>query len=304
VAGRTAWLTAAAGLLAPVAAVGLGIVLMVGLFSTAFRGFPQHNRRFEQAVRDFERRQLEMERGAGQPAMPVPRAPGADIQAAMRKMMEQQGAGAGLQAPADPQQRPAGLDLADPAPLLADLGRGDDGARAAALDRLARSAPEPAHHDAVMQALGPALSAASPTLRVAAVKALAAWASEADVPALIRPLDDEEPAVRRQALEALGRFRDARAVPYVARHLADPDARTQRDAVQALKQMGAIAEREVVRYLEATDAKVRERACQVLQVIGTRDSIPSLRRAASGRSSASRAAQAALRAIDARDRQR
>jgi HEAT repeat protein len=206
--------------------------------------------------------------------------------------------------PANPRPIPAVRAPADPAALLADLDQGNDGVRAAALDRLARLAPDPAFHDAVIHAIGPFLAAASPDLRAAAVKALGAWANADDVPALIGPLDDGEPAVRRQALAALGRFPDARAVPPVARHLADPDPRAQSEAVRALRQMGSIAEREVARYLEAGDIRLRERACQVLQAIGTRDSILALNRAAAGRTTASRAAQAALRAIEARDRRR
>jgi hypothetical protein len=77
------------------------------------------------------------------------------------------------------------------------------------------------------------------------VRALAARANRDDVPALIRPPDDEDFTIGREVLATLARFPDARAVPPVARHLADPDARTQNDAVRALKPMGAIAGDEV-----------------------------------------------------------
>jgi HEAT repeat protein len=134
------------------------------------------------------------------------------------------------------------------------------------------------------------------------VKVLALWANENDVPALIGALDDDAAGVRREAFVALGQIKDERAVGPVARHLAGPDLADHSAAVRTLKQIGSIAEREVVKYLGADDIRARERACQVLQTIGTRVSIPALSRAASVRSPVSRTAQAALKAIQARER--
>ncbi len=90
----------------------------------------------------------------------------------------------------------------------------------------------------------------------------------------------------------------------MARHLADRDVAVHDDAVRTLKQIGSIAEAEVVKYLGADDIRVRERACQVLLTIGTKESIPALTRAAAVRSPLSRPAQAALKAIAAHDRKR
>ena len=187
---------------------------------------------------------------------------------------------------------------------MADLKNKDDSVRRAALDRLAASSPNPANHDELIKALEPLLGDAVPTVRAAAVKALAAWANADDVPTLIRALDDKDPAVLHQALAAFGRIKDPRAAERIARHMADPDLSVHADAVQTLKQIGSIAEGEVVNYLVADDSRVRVRACQVLMSIGTRASVPALTRSAAGRSSASRAAQAALKAIAARDRRK
>ena len=171
-----------------------------------------------------------------------------------------------------------------------------------ALDRLARSTPNQANHDELIKALEPLLGDALPTVRSAAVKALAVWADEDDVPALIRALDDKDPGVLHQALVDFGRIKDPRASERIARHMADPDPSVHNEAVLTLKQMGSIAEGAVVKYLVAEDSRVRVRACQVLMAIGTRGSVPALTRAASGRSSVSRAAQGALKAIAARVR--
>jgi HEAT repeats len=338
-----AWLAAAAGLLAPTVVLGLGIALMIGLFSTVYRGIHQNDKTFQQEFRKFENRRQEAAQAPGQPALPgegnvfgpnlgglggreindvkgvlaehdnrrdapdasppVERRPGADLGAGMQELLERRRRQV-RQKPADPRKGVGGQDLIDLTPLVANLNDKDEGVRRAALDRLARSTPNPAQHDEVIKALEPLLGDALPTLRAAAAKALAVWANEDDVPALIRAVDDKDPGVRRQAVVAFGRIDDERAVGPVARHLADPDVAVHNDAVRTLKQIGSIAEGEVVKYLGAVDVRVRERACQVLQTIGTKDSIPALTRAASVRSPVSRTAQAALKAIAARNRRK
>jgi hypothetical protein len=65
--------------------------------------------------------------------------------------------------------------------------------------------------------------------------------------------------------------------------------------------MGSIAEAEVVKYMDSNDVRTRERACQVLQIIGTKKSIRTLTRAATAKSASSRPAQAALKAINTRE---
>jgi hypothetical protein len=185
--------------------------------------------------------------------------------------------------------------------LIRDLTRDNDAARMRALDRLARSSPNPAHHDELVKAIEPLLVDPVATTRASAVKALAVWANPDDVPALIAALEDQDGGVRRAAIQGLGRIKDERAVEPVARQMADPNASVQNDAVRALRQMGSIAEVEVVKYLNSDDVRTRERACQVLLTIGTKNSIRALTRAATGKSASSRSAQAALKAINARE---
>jgi hypothetical protein len=320
-----AWLVAVAGLLAPVVASAAAIALIVAVALSAARGVDR-NARNQQALQDAFR---ELEKG-GQAGAPVPApgqgglpAPGKtfgdnlggpdgkfademskmvddqqkagmDIGEELRKSMsnsrKKAGAGAGVANPAD-------LTA-----LIGDLTNDDAGDRRVALDRLARSKPDPSRHDEVIKALGPFVVDPLPAIRASAVKALAVWANPDDVPALIVALDDQDAGVRRAAIQAFGRIKDERAVEPVARQLADRDAAVQNDAVRALRLIGSIAEAEVVKYLDSADTRTRERACQVLQAIGTKDSVRALTKAATGKSPLARSAQAALKAITARER--
>jgi hypothetical protein len=198
----------------------------------------------------------------------------------------------------------AGARVANPndvSALIGDLNSDNDAVRLRALDRLARSSPDPAHHDEVVKVLEPLLADLVATTRALAVKALAAWANPDDVPALIAALEDQDGGVRRAAIQSLGRIKDERAVEPLARQMADPNASVHNDAVRALRQMGSIAEVEVIKYLNSDDVRTRERACQVLQIIGTKKSVRALTRAATGKLASSRSAQAALKAINARE---
>jgi hypothetical protein len=186
--------------------------------------------------------------------------------------------------------------------IVGDLTSNDEGVRRRALDRLARLTPDPSHHDEVTTALSPSLVHSLAAVRASAVKALGVWANPDDVPALIVALDDQDRGVRRAAIHALGQIKDARAAKGVARQLADRDVGVHNDAVRALRQIGSIAEAEVLKYVKSPDLRTRERACQVLQTIGTQDSVRELTKAASANSQVGRSAQAALKAIAARER--
>jgi HEAT repeat protein len=233
----------------------------------------------------------------------VQRRPGTDLGDDTRKLMERRSRQ--IREKATELRKGFGRsNQIDLTPFAADLKKTDEGACRRALERLARLTPNPEQHDEVINLLEPLVGDPLPTLRAAAVKVLAVWANEDDVPALIGAVDDNDAGVRHQALAAFSRIKDERAVGPVARHLADPEIACHTAAVRTLKQIGSIAEKEVVKYLGADDIRVRERACQVLQSIGTRDSIPALSRAASVRSPVSRTAQAALNAIAARGRRK
>jgi HEAT repeat protein len=79
---------------------------------------------------------------------------------------------------------------------------------------------------------------------------------------------------RGDAMKALGRLKDERAAEPIAERLEDFFDR--HGAEEALKQMGLVAEKAVLARLDHPDWQVRIAVCDVLGVIGTRQSIPPL----------------------------
>ena len=328
-----AWLVAVTGLLVPVVATSAAIALMVVIAVSASRGL-QQNAGNPQAIQEAFR---DLEKSGGNPGgletkfaeemrkmIEDQKKAGVDLGEELRKTVKAQKKADGDVAeatpnPATPERQQADAKRAssprktadakagaanptDVTALVGDLTNDDTAVRRGALDRLARSAPDPSHHDEVIKALEPFLVDPLAAMRVSAVKALAVWANPDDVPAMIAALDDEDRGVRRAAIQALGRIKDERAVEPVARQLADRDAFVQNDAVRALRQIGSIAEAEVVKYLDSDDNRTREHACHVLQTIGTKDSVRALTKAATDKSPVARSAQAALKAITTRER--
>lgn len=160
---------------------------------------------------------------------------------------------------------------------IADLASGDTERASRAATLLAEKAP--AHpYPRAAKALEPVmLSARNAGDRANAAKAMKAWACEENVPALISALNDSWPPTRSGAIEALLRFKPKQAIAPVAQRLGDPFNRDA--AAMFLKAMGPMAERAVLVHMESTDPWVRKEVCEVLQVIGTRASIPVLEKA-------------------------
>jgi hypothetical protein len=131
------------------------------------------------------------------------------------------------------------------------------------------------------------------------VAALAVWGDKDSVPALLNALSDENPFTRKAVMHALVRFKDERACEPLAQRLEDIADR--QEAVAALKAMGPMAEKAVLKQLESPDHWVSWEACKVLRVIGTKESLPALQRAAErGEAFVPDEARGAIRAIQAR----
>jgi len=115
-------------------------------------------------------------------------------------------------------------------------------------------------------------------VRQHAIDALAVWGSKENVPALIKILEEskgfQEVFVRHSAIKALGGFKDERAAEPLAACLEELTDR--HFAGEALQKLGPAAEKPVLRRLTHHDWQVRMAACEVLQAVGTRDSIPAL----------------------------
>jgi hypothetical protein len=320
-----AWVVAVSGLLAPVVVFGAAIALLVAIAVTASRGLPQNTRTLPQNTRDrqaLEKAARTLEKlGPGLAPVPAPGTagmpatgghpgvPASRFPAGTPKMAVQDQPQAVANRANPPRKRPsaesAPVNPIDPVTaLVRDLANDDDGARKTALDRLARSTPKPDRHDEILKAIRPFLGDPLPAIRASATRALGAWGNADDVPALLTALDDEDSGVRRAAIQAFGKIKDGRAAEGVARQLADQDALVHNDAVRTLRQLGSIAEGEVVKYLKSDDIRTRVRACQVLQAIGTEESVAALTDASSGKSASARAAQSALKAIASREQKK
>lgn len=98
----------------------------------------------------------------------------------------------------------------------------------------------------------------------------AKWATAADTPYFLRLMDDDDGNIKIKAMHALAKLKDPRGVDPVAQRLADGGFR--RFASQALKDMGPMAEKAVAEYLHHPDFGLRIEACNILKVIGVKES--------------------------------
>ncbi|MBV9126137.1 MAG: hypothetical protein JO112_22535 [Planctomycetes bacterium] len=150
-------------------------------------------------------------------------------------------------------------------------------ARRSGLEYLMHSVPEEAHRQEVNQEMELLLNDQDTFTRDDAAKVLAVWGTRENVPALLTALRSPGPN-HGAVIEALGRLKDPRAVVPVAQQLTNVFDRDS--AVTALETMGPMAEPEVDRYLTNPDLMARREACKILQVIGTKASLPGLEAAA------------------------
>jgi predicted Zn finger-like uncharacterized protein len=128
----------------------------------------------------------------------------------------------------------------------------------------------------VASALEPLLSDADQNIRTTAIEALGVWGTPDTVPILLKAMQEKE--TRGAAIKALGRLKDARAVEPIAERLEDFFERGE--AIEALKKIGTPAEDAMIQRLRHTNGDVRQAACDVLKVIGTKKSLPILEKVA------------------------
>src|SRR5262249_8119259 len=132
----------------------------------------------------------------------------------------------------------------------------------------------------------------------ALVDALAVWATEESIGPLVELVGHGDRGIRIRAMATLGNFKPppAQAAEPIARRLSDFADR--REASRALQALGPVAEKAGMPLLDSSDRGVPEEACNILKVIGTRESLDSLNKVASGRDPRlKRAAQAAIQEI-------
>jgi hypothetical protein len=108
------------------------------------------------------------------------------------------------------------------------------------------------------------------------MRAMRVWATQENVPALVRALDEQKmdgiPSdANKDGLAALGRLKDGRGAAAAARYLTNFFLRDA--AADALKQMGPVAEKAVLKYYFDRDGGVREKARVLVQGYGTKESV-------------------------------
>ena len=178
---------------------------------------------------------------------------------------------------------------------LDDLGTSDVRAHRRALSELADLAAVEERRDELTRAVQPFLADDDASTQRAALEALMVWKTEQTATILIDLLKTAPRAIERELVMAMATLQDERCAEAVAELLPQPDDRA--GAVDALRKMGPFAEEAVLRYLFHSELLVRERACQILETIGTKRSLVDLSRLRRSRTRPTRAA--ANRAIEA-----
>jgi Protein kinase domain/HEAT repeats len=163
---------------------------------------------------------------------------------------------------------------------LTDLDDPNYWTRKAAVERLANMKPNDQRAE-VVRKLVVLAEEREPFIRWPAIKALGAWGSVNEVPALIRATLHDDLSTRREALKVIGRFRDARTLPPVMQCFRD--TATRKDAADALRELGSMAEPDVLAILNERDdislVFLKLEAIVLLTDIGTEKSEPALRKA-------------------------
>ncbi len=160
---------------------------------------------------------------------------------------------------------------------LADINSNNPFVRQTALTSLAQMPPNE-HRPLVAAKLAVLADSPDANTRQAVLPALGTWATPAEVPILIKTLNDPNPFVREEALKVVGPFKDERALAPVMRCFRNLSTRDP--ASKALREMGPMAEKDVLALLRDRDVLLRQAAIKVLKDVGTPRSVPALEQAA------------------------
>ena len=121
------------------------------------------------------------------------------------------------------------------------------------------------------------------------------------VPVLLKLLKDADWSSRQNATKALGKLKDERAIQPLADLIARGGSMYGQDASSALINFGVPAEKAVIALLNERNAETQRQACNILQQIGTGESLDALQKlVGDGEQQTSQAAVDAVRAIKQR----
>lgn len=137
--------------------------------------------------------------------------------------------------------------------------------------------------------------------RMTAANFLGSYGTTNQVPVLLKLLKDSDWSSRQPAVKALGKLKDERAIQPLADLVARGSNMYGQDASSALINIGAPAEKAVLALLAERNADTQRQACNILQQIGTGQSLEPLQKLiGDDDQSLSQAAVEAIRAIKLR----
>jgi HEAT repeat protein len=111
--------------------------------------------------------------------------------------------------------------------------------------------------------------------RAQTVEVLAIWGTLDNLPTLIRATKDMDAGVRHNAIRALGRFQDETALKALGECLATDGFVTK----DVLKAAGPAAEKVLLECMESPTDRVRQDACELLELAGSNACVPAMIRA-------------------------
>jgi hypothetical protein len=156
---------------------------------------------------------------------------------------------------------------------LADVAGADDFKMRQAASALAEMMPNE-HRTIVARKLNERIRTVGEFNRGPFIRALGVWATSEEIPTLIELLDDKSVNTRNQVLQVLGKLRDERSVKPIVRCFTDIQTRWHGE--RAIKDLGSMAEKEVLALLKQPDKGLWVPAINLLAEIGTEESVPIL----------------------------
>jgi hypothetical protein len=174
-----------------------------------------------------------------------------------------------------PGAKPPVLGEAEFKKLLEDLHSGDSGAQIQAASRL-MSSDFASRANELLPVVLPFASGSDPILRQLAAAVLAKAATTEHVPLLLKLLRGEDFGQQQSVLEALRRLKDKRAIEPLT-ELVARGAGSAQMAAETLASFGPVVEAAALRLLNEKHIETRRRGCEILQKVGTNQSLEMLK---------------------------
>ena len=184
---------------------------------------------------------------------------------------------AAVLAPPPPPAPPRKLAGADLDKIITDLKSSDLDTRRAAMRQFNGVEVEAPSAELIELVVGQALDSDS-FVRMTAANFLGTYGTTNQVPVLLKLLKDSDWSARQPAVKALGRLKDERAIQPLVDQVARGSNMYGQDATAALINFGAAAEKAVLGLLNERSAETQRQACNILQQIGTSESLEPLQK--------------------------